>query len=104
MGEGGELVCGPDDLTPFTGWARAFGEEGELLMLGHFLEGRRDGPLHACRTNGQKLSESQYKQGKAHGLFTEWAGSGRKAWGGRYEEGKMTGLWNFLVRDGSGIV
>ena len=47
IGEDGELVCGPDDLTLFTSWARVFGEARELLILGLFCEGRKGGPLHA---------------------------------------------------------
>ena len=54
--EGAQLYYAPNSQTPYTGWVKQMGENGQLQVL------------------------HQLKDGKEHGLMAKWYEDGQKEW------------------------
>lgn len=68
----------PGSQTPLTGWAKGMHPNGKLLGLGHFIEGKENGPCFFWHPNGVKNQQGGFLEGKRHGLWIHWDESGKE--------------------------
>ena len=68
----------PNQETPYTGWSKSMHENGQMMALWHFKDGKADGLWTKWFDNGQKKEEVTYKDGKWDGLEALWYSNGQK--------------------------
>ena len=68
----------PGGKAPHTGWAKGMHPNGNLLGLGHFIEGKENGPCFFWHPNGTKNQQGGFLEGKRHGLWIHWDESGKE--------------------------
>ena len=68
----------PGAKAPLTGWAKGMHPNGKLLGLGHFIEGKENGPCFVWHPNGIKSQQGGFLEGKRHGLWIHWDESGKE--------------------------
>lgn len=68
----------PGGKAPLTGWAKGMHPNGNLLGLGHFIEGKENGPCFFWHPNGTKNQQGGFLEGKRHGLWIHWDESGKE--------------------------
>jgi len=98
--DGEELYYVRDEQTPYTGWAKRMGRNGQIAGLAQFKDGKMDGLLVEWYRNGQKKVETNYKDGKKDGLETEWYEIGQKKGEGNWKDDKKDGLWTTWYMSG----
>ena len=62
--EGEELYYGPNEQTPYTGWAKGMYDNGQVRQLGQFKDGKQDGVATRWYESGQEKQEINYKDDK----------------------------------------
>ena len=68
----------PEGKAPLTGWAKGMHPNGNLLGLGHFIDGKENGPCFFWHPNGTKNQQGGFLEGKRHGLWIHWDESGKE--------------------------
>ena len=68
----------PGTKAPLTGWAKGMHANGKLLGLGHFIEGKENGPCFFWHPNGIKNQQGGFLEGKRHGLWIHWDEFGKE--------------------------
>ena len=68
----------PGAKAPLTGWAKGMHPNGKLLGLGHFIEGKENGPCFVWHPNGAKNQQGGFLEGKRHGSWIHWDESGKE--------------------------
>lgn len=68
----------PGAKAPLTGWAKGMHPNGNLKVIGHFIEGKENGPCFVWHPNGIKSQQGGFLEGKRHGLWTHWDESGKE--------------------------
>jgi hypothetical protein len=68
----------PGGKAPHTGWAKGMHPNGKLLGLGHFIEGKENGPCFFWHPNGIKNQQGGFLESKRHGLWIHWDESGKE--------------------------
>ena len=68
----------PGGKAPLTGWAKGMHPNGNLKVIGHFIEGKENGPCFFWHTNGIKNQQGGFLEGKRHGLWIHWDESGKE--------------------------
>jgi hypothetical protein len=68
----------PGGKAPLTGWAKGMHPNGKLLGLGHFIEGKENGPCFFWHPNGIKNQQGGFLESKRHGLWIHWDESGKE--------------------------
>ena len=86
--EGAQLYYAPNSQTPYTGWVKQMGENGQLQVLHQLKDGKEHGLMTMWHENGQKSGEGHYKDGKEHGLATRWHENGQKGMEANFMNGK----------------
>jgi antitoxin component YwqK of YwqJK toxin-antitoxin module len=97
------------------GPSATFHDNGKLLELGSYDQGKREGLWTSWSPDGKKLFEAAYHRGNLHGPFTRWHPGGAKAEEGTYRDGRPDGtfrLWSmagtelgtYVMKDGTGTV
>ena len=66
----------PGSAVPHTGWAKGPHPNGNLLGIGHFIDGRENGPCFFWHSNGRKSQQGGFLDGKRHGLWIHWNETG----------------------------
>ena len=66
----------PGFKVPHTGWAKGPHPNGNLKGIGHFIDGRENGPCFFWHPNGNKSQQGGFLDGKRHGLWIHWNESG----------------------------
>ena len=84
-GQGQEkLFYEPDSKTPYTGWAKDYHPNGNAEGIGHFIDGKENGPCFFWHDNGVKSQQGEFLDGKRHGLWIHWDTQGaefeRETW------------------------
>ena len=79
----------PNEVTPFTGLAQSFYENGQKKLEFNYKDGKKDGLQTKWWENGQKGSEENYKDGKLNGLEARWYDNGQKKLEANYKDGKL---------------
>ena len=99
--EGEELFYAQNTQTPFTGWAKFTHENGQIVGLSHYKDGKLDGlGTSWYENNGQKKFERNWKDGVRHGLCTHWEYDGQKNVETNYKDGKLDGLRTWWYKNG----
>ena len=88
----------PNQETPYTGWSKSMHENGQMMALWHFKDGKADGLWTKWFDNGQKKEEVTYKDGK---LVTavSWKPNGDKCPVTNVVNGN--GVWAWYNPDGT---
>jgi hypothetical protein len=73
-----EKARAPGGKAPLTGWAKGMHPNGKLLGLGHFIEGKENGPCFFWHPNGIKNQQGGFLESKRHGLWIHWDESGKE--------------------------
>ena len=68
----------PGGKATLTGWAKGMHPNGKLLGLGHFIEGKENGPCFFWHPNGIKNQQGGFLEGKRHGLWIHRDESGKE--------------------------
>ena len=68
----------PGTRAPLTGWAKGMHPNGKLLVIGHFIEGKENGPCFFWHLNGIKNQQGGFLESKRHGLWIHWDESGKE--------------------------
>jgi hypothetical protein len=68
----------PGGKAPLKGWAKGMHPNGKLLGLGHFIEGKENGPCFFWHPNGIKNQQGGFLESKRHGLWIHWDESGKE--------------------------
>ena len=74
----GKSQRAPGAKAPLTGWAKGMHPNGNLKVIGHFIEGKENGPCFVWHPNGTKSQQGGFLEGKRHGLWIHWDESGKE--------------------------
>tara|TARA_Y100001934_G_scaffold242034_1_gene297503 strand:+ start:2028 stop:2792 length:765 start_codon:yes stop_codon:yes gene_type:complete len=85
-----KLAYAPNEQTPYTGWVKLMHDNGQIVGLKQFKDGKTHGLATRWFENGQKEFEVTFKDGKLDGLWTRW-----------YENGQMRG--EATMKDGKPV-
>jgi hypothetical protein len=89
-----------NESKPYSGWAKAMYDSGQVKFLVHYKEGKTDGLQTYWQKNGQKETEGTYKDGKFHGLWTNWYENGQKLAEVTFKDGKQDGPYTTWHENG----
>ena len=81
-----------NEVTPFTGPAQSFYDNGQKKLEYNWKDGKQDGLATKWYESGQKRGEVNFKNGKPNGSVTDWDENGQKKLEGSYKDGKLHGL------------
>jgi hypothetical protein len=87
--EGEELAYAPNQQKPYTGWKKWIHDNGHLVGLSQFKNGKLDGLEALWYSNGQKKGEVTFWNDKKDGLQTWWYENGQKKEEVTYRDGKL---------------
>ena len=79
----------PGGKAPLTGWAKGIHPNGKLEGIGHFIDGKENGPCFFWRADGTKDQQGGFLEGKRHGLWIHWDGSGKETKREHWDEDKL---------------
>ncbi len=79
----------PGGKAPLTGWAKGTHPNGKLEGIGHFIDGKENGPCFFWRADGTKDQQGGFLDGKRHGLWIHWDGSGKETKREHWDEDKL---------------
>ncbi len=79
----------PGSAVPHTGWAKGHHPNGNLKGIGHFIDGRENGPCFFWHSNGRKSQQGGFLDGKRHGLWIHWDETGTETKRERWDKGTM---------------
>jgi antitoxin component YwqK of YwqJK toxin-antitoxin module len=68
----------PGAEAPLTGWAKGMHPDGNLKVIGHFIEGKENGPCFVWHPNGVKSQQGGFLESKRHGSWIHWDESGKE--------------------------
>ena len=85
----------------FSGASKRMYENGQIMFLNQYKDGKQDGLHFFWSEKGQKVVEANFKDGKLDGLWTAWHENGKKATEGNFKDDKEHGLWVFYNEDGT---
>ena len=112
--EGEELLYAPNEQKPYTGWVKRMWDNGQVMHLYSYKDGKRDGLETEWYENGRKKWEGNFRDGKENGLSTAWYENGRKKAEGNFKDDKIMSAeaWKpngekcpvTNVKDGNGVV
>ena len=91
----------PNEVTPFTGLAQSFYENGQKKLEFNWKDGKQDGLATKWYESGQKKSEGSFKDGKPDGSLTFWDENSQKKLEGSWKDGKLHGLLIVYNKDGT---
>jgi antitoxin component YwqK of YwqJK toxin-antitoxin module len=88
----------PNQQKPYTGWSKSMHDNGQMMALWHFKDGKADGLWTKWFDNGQKKEKITYKDGK---LVTavSWKPNGDKCPVTNVVDGN--GVWVWYNPDGT---
>jgi len=79
----------PNQLMPYTGWARRMHDNGQILGLLQYKGGLYHGLSTFWHENGQKKNETTLKYSNYHGLEISWFENGQKSEEANWNEGDL---------------
>ncbi len=79
----------PGAAVPHTGWAKGPHPNGNLKGIGHFIDGRENGPCFFWHSNGRKSQQGGFIDGKQHGLWIHWDETGTETKRERWDKDTM---------------
>lgn len=74
---------------------------GNVRIMGRYVEGKRDGTWVSYFETGIKNSENEYRLGEKHGKSAVWYESGELYYIGYYENNEKKGIWKFYDENGT---
>ena len=90
--EAAQLHYAPNSQTPYTGWVKQMGENGQVKGLHQLKDGKEHGLMTMWHENGQKARTANYVADKLHGLETKFYENGQKNTEINYKDDKRHGL------------
>ena len=76
---------------PFTGLNICKYENGQMMLSGNVIDGKKEGRFTMFYENGQKVTELYFINGKQDGTATSWHNNGQKAQVANYKNGEEDG-------------
>lgn len=73
-----KLFYEPNSTTPYTGWAKDYHENDVPEGIGHFIDGKENGPCFFWHDNGVKSQQGEFLDGKRHGLWIHYDAQGQE--------------------------
>lgn len=89
--DGSFLSFEPNKTEPFTGWRKAYWENGKIRYLKQYKNGRLNGELFYWWKNGDMSEQKKMIEGKANGLWMSWYKNGQRELEQIVVEGKLNG-------------
>lgn len=74
---------------------------GNVRIIGKYIEGKRNGIWTAYFESGIKNSENEYAMGEKHGKSAVWHPNGQLYYLGYYEHNEKKGIWKFYDENGN---
>ena len=89
--KGERLYYAPNEQTPYTGWMKVVGFNGQVILLAQCKDGKQEGPEIHWYSGGQKQWEGVCKDGKQEGITILYNMDGTESLRTTYKNGKRLG-------------